>query len=411
MIGMGDERASEGARPRVVVVGGSGFYGRYVVEDLLAFTEAEVEIVCRRPQRAPRGPRITVTRASLDDVERLVDVFRGASAVVHCAGPFQRLPSRPPPLGPARAAVAAGVPYVDIAEDGAFLDVVKKLAKDATAPVLSGASVSPGFEFLAVEQLAFEADSILSIRSAAAPDTRRHRGDGMFRAMMFGVGQPFTAPRDGSWQQVHGWSEPEQVLFPPPIGRRLVHQVYGMADLELLTCRYGARTVSFKAGTEFAWLNRLLALWATVRARTGLPRRADRLTSLVRALSWLVGRAGDESGGFVIDVTSAHGTRTLSRGLGMSAATEGGRIPALLVGIAVQEILAGRLAGAGSVSLADWIDPSRVWDGLRQRGVDIWWRENAGPWQPGNPPWPHAGAQPTAEAGALGTPEQSSCPP
>ena len=81
---------------------------------------------------------------------------------------------------------------------------------------------------------------------------------------------------------MHGWSEPEWTLFPPPIGRRLVHQVYEMADLDVLTDLCGAGTVSFKAGTEFPVVNRAMGLFATLRARSGRPRTTQRWTPLVQ---------------------------------------------------------------------------------------------------------------------------------
>ncbi|MFF4438380.1 hypothetical protein [Streptomyces sp. NPDC001621] len=118
---------------------------------------------------------------------------------------------------------------------------------------------------------------------------------------------------------VHGWPEPEWTLFPPPVGRRLVHQVYEMADLDVAAGLYGARTIAFKAGTEFTAVDRALGLFPAVRARTGRPCAARRWTPLVRALSWLVGRVGDEAGAFTVSVSGRRDGRAVIRRIGMTA--------------------------------------------------------------------------------------------
>lgn len=348
----------------VVVVGGTGFYGRYLVDDLLRYTDASILVVARRPGRSSIG-RVRTAAVDHRDAAALSRVVSGAAVVVHCAGPFQFMP-----LGPLRAALAARVPYVDISEDRGFRRAVLELSAGTDIPVLTGASVVPAMEAAAAATLAGEFDDLIAIRSAAAPDTRRHRGDAMFRAMLHGAGVSFLAPRDGVSRLVRGWSEPEWVEFPPPLGRRLVYQVYEMADLDVLVEQFGVGTVSFKAGCEFAWLNRTLALASATRARFGRPRRPERFTSAVRGVSWLAGRFGDEAGGVVFEVTGHRDGQVVRRALGLSAARSGGRIPSLMAGIAVSEILAGRVD----------VPPSRLWSGLARRDVRLWRRSDDSGW-------------------------------
>lgn len=361
-----------------MVVGGTGFYGRYLVEDLLRRSEVRVTVVGRRvPQRRFGSERVGWVRADLRDVGRLSGLLDGAAAVVHCAGPFQSIDGEDAhPDGPLRAALLASVPYVDISEDRAFRRNAVVMAASADVPVLTGASVVPGMQALLAADLSRDMDQVDAVRSAAAPDTRRHRGPAMFEAMLHGAGLRFTAPRDGTPTVVHGWSEPEWVVFPPPIGRRLVHQVYEMADLDVLPDLLGAGTVSFKAGSEFTTLNRVLGAFASIRARTGLPRRPHRWTPVVRAGSWLAGRAGDEAGGFMMSVTGRLGGRTVTRSLGMTALEHGGRIPSLLAGIAVERILAGRLDAPGVVPLHSWLSPAELYTALVERDIRLWSRSD-----------------------------------
>ncbi len=84
-----------------------------------------------------------------------------------------------------------------------------------------------------------------------------------------------------------------------------------MADLDVLPELFGVGTVTFKAGSEFPLLNRLLGGAAALRARTGHPR-LEAYTSLVRGLSWLVGRFGNDAGGVIFEVVKDRGISLLS---------------------------------------------------------------------------------------------------
>ncbi|MCZ0990834.1 NAD(P)H-binding protein [Streptomyces diastatochromogenes] len=287
----------------IVVVGGSGFYGRYVVADLLRRPDVRVTVVSRRPPHpAFASDRVRWVAGDRDAPERLGDLLGDAVAVVHCAA-RSRPWTAPAPTRSGRCGRRwpPGFRTWTSARTAAFC-AAATVARSATAPVLTGASVVPGLQALIVHDLAHGMDRVDGVLCCAAPDTRRHRGPAMFEAMMHGAGLPFTAPRGGVPTVVHGWSEPEWTVFPPPVGRRLVHQVYEMADLDVLAELCGARTIAFKAGTEFTVVNRALGLFAALRARTGRPRATRRWTPLVRAVSWLVGRVGDEAGGFTVTV-------------------------------------------------------------------------------------------------------------
>lgn len=364
---------------RVAVVGGGGFYGRYLVADLLRFTAAQVLVVSRRaPQRLHPTDRVVPTTCDLRDLRALCEAIGGSTVVVHCAGPFQQLP-----LEPLRAAIATGVHYVDIAEDRAYRRRVLAMGAEARAAgivVLNGASVVPGMQVLFTELLRPRFDELVAVCGSAAPDTRRHRGPAMFHTMLISAGRPFLAPRDGLPVQVYGWREPEWFNFPAPVGRRLHYLVLEMADLDVLPELFGVRTVTFKAGSEFPMLNRVLGGAAALRARTGHPR-PEAYTSLVRGLSWLVGRFGNDAGGVIFEVAGRRGGLPHRQAIAVIGNRDGARIPAVRAGMAVQELLAGRLAAPGAADLRSWLQPDRLIQGLLRRGLRMWWRQDDGGWQ------------------------------
>jgi hypothetical protein len=318
----------------------------------------------------------------MNDQNALEEYVTGSRLVIHCAGPFRYLP-----LNPLRAAIEARVDYIDIAEDREYARQVWTLApaiEAAGITALNGISVVPAMEALFTQLILPFFDKVLSVRTFAAPDTRKHRGAAMFNTMLWGVGHPFKQLRRGRLVRVYGWGEPEWVDFPKPLSKRLTYLVLEMADLDVMPRLFGEQgleTVEFKAGSERPFLNRLLGLAATLRIRTGHPQW-ERYTALVRAFSWLVGRVGKDEGGVIFEVSGLRGNTPQTYRVALVAARDGGRFPAVLAGMAAEELLSGRLKVAGLVPVNKWIGGERLVAGLRRRGLQIWWQtpEGAG-WQ------------------------------
>ena len=202
----------------------------------------------------------------------------------------------------------------------------------------------------------------------------------MFYTMLLGVGRPFLQPRRGQAVRVAGWTEPEWVEFPSPIGKRLTHLVLEMADLDYLPELFGIETVEFKAGTEHPLLNRLLGLLANIRLRLGFPNW-EQFTPFVRGISWLAGVVGRDEGGVFFEIEGKEGQTTKRRCLALMAETDGGLIPSVLAGLAVEEIVNGRLTTSGLQPIHTWISPERLVEALQERGLTFLWQpEGQLPW-------------------------------
>ena len=105
--------------------GGGGAGGSKTPSSSFASASAAVSAACKK---YPALSKAIVAVASVDsgDVEKLTNLFKGASCVIHCAGPFQsggagarmsdknNSSSVPAPLA---AAIRARVPYVDVCDD------------------------------------------------------------------------------------------------------------------------------------------------------------------------------------------------------------------------------------------------------------------------------------------------------
>lgn len=357
--------------PVVLVLGGNGFYGSYVVRDLLATTKAHVVIAARHGSAAVHDPRVSTQTFDIDDAASVRDVARGADVIVHCAGPFMDLP-----LVPLDVAIELRIPYVDIAEDRAFAKAVRlRQAASAAAgvPLLSGMSVCPAMEALAVRYLQPTFDAVTACQTFAAPDTRRHRGPAMFETMLFGAGRRFEQPNANDGREAYGWTEPEWFDLPPPVGRRLTFRIHDMADVDLLPAIFGLDDVAFKAGSEWPMLNMLVGLAAQIRRRTGHPDWR-RFTRPARTLSRLAGLFGREDGGVAFEVGGLRNGLESWESVGITVDRHGGQIPSLLASMATAEVLAGRYAQPGVADVSTWIDPEAWLDGMRSRGLTVWRR-------------------------------------
>ena len=206
--------------PTVVVYGGTGFFGKLVVDDLLVRTTARIILAGRsKPRTASVNPRVTFTPSDLNDPASVRAALVGASVVVNCAGPYQS-------QGPAlmHEAIASRVHYIDLAEDRAFVREAQRsheAAKNAGVTLLSGLSVVPGLAALLARSIRDDFDELLSIRTFVAPGTRGSRGVATVRSLLSGVGRTLRLLREGRETIARGWSEPEWMEFPPPIGWRL----------------------------------------------------------------------------------------------------------------------------------------------------------------------------------------------
>src|SRR6266699_713684 len=149
-----------GGRPvrgRVMVIGGTGGFGRRLVEGLVATTDLDVIVAARDLDRAH-----TLTAALDPDHASAIALDRravtpemlreaGASVVVDAAGPFQGADYRV-----ARAAIAAGMHYLDLADGRGFVAGFAALDAEARAAgvvALTGASSTPSLSCAVLDRL------------------------------------------------------------------------------------------------------------------------------------------------------------------------------------------------------------------------------------------------------------------
>ena len=134
--------------PNVLVLGGTGRVGSSTASALLRAVpavnltlasrteESYQAALARRPELQPAAH----ARCNIDDDGALSTALRGVDLVIHAAGPFQRRQG----CGVLEAAIAAGVPYMDICDDSGYSQRAKALharAQAAGVPAITTAGM------------------------------------------------------------------------------------------------------------------------------------------------------------------------------------------------------------------------------------------------------------------------------
>ncbi|WP_068826899.1 saccharopine dehydrogenase family protein [Pseudomonas sp. BMS12] len=274
----------------VVVLGGYGNFGQVIVRKLAALPGMRVWVAGRDLAKAEALARETGSQAlqldmnAADLSERLRAL--GAQLLISTAGPFQRQDYRVP-----RAAIAAGLHYVDLADARAFVCGIDELDEEARAAdvlVCSGASSVPALAAAVIDELLPRFSRLDEIWHGIS-SSEKTPGTSTLAAVLDYCGKPFQQWRDGRWQAVYGWQDLARHDFPAPLGPRWVANC-DIPDLQLFAARYpSVRTVRFSAGvglriTQFgtwalSWLVRFGLLRSAVPLTHFLHRRAVALES------------------------------------------------------------------------------------------------------------------------------------
>lgn len=337
---------------RILVLGGYGNFGARICRALARDARHTVIAAGRDPERgaerAMLDPRIERARLDLAAPKFAQSLARLAPGlVVHCAGPFQGQDYRV-----ARAAIAAGAHYVDLADGRAFVtrfaEHLDGAARAANVLALTGASSVPALSSAVADALATRFSAVRSIAIAIAPGQRAPRGPATLAAVLGYVGRPIGWWQDGAWSVAFGWQKLQRLRFAG-LGRRWA-AACDVPDLELFPLRYsGVLTVEFRAALELAVQQ--LALWLAAAARRArLPLPLERWAApLDRIASWM-DRFGGERGGMLVRL---EGIRTIGvRGRVewhlTADANHGPEVPCMPAILVARKLAAGAIAARGA---------------------------------------------------------------
>jgi hypothetical protein len=339
-----------------LLLGGYGAFGGRIAERLAKTPNLRLIIAGRSLERArsaadklASGRRdAIVVPAALDAAQvgerELRDL--GATVLINASGPYQWQDYRL-----ARACIAAGTHYIDLADARAFVLDITALDAEARRVgvlVVSGASTVPAVSGAVLDELVPQLASPASVEIVIAPGNSFDPGLATTQSILSTLGRPFPASNTIATAR-HGWQGLRRVTIPG-LGARWLGACE-TPDLDLLPRRYpGLQDAKVFAALEIGTFH--LGLWGmSWLVRAGLVRHPERLASPLLRLKHALGSLGTDVGGMMVTLAGVgHDGRTRRIIWRLIARRgHGPCIPGIPSVILTRQLLAGRLTRRGAM--------------------------------------------------------------
>lgn len=334
---------------RVLVIGAAGVFGSRLCEGLLRNGFAVVAAGRDRGRAEAVAGRLTavfpdgaVSVAVLDTATLTAADLKATRAdiVADMAGPFQGAEPTT-----ARAAVAAGLSYVDLADGRDFVAAFPALdaaSKAAGVAALTGCSSTPALSNAVLDRLTEGWREVVSVEAAISPGARAPRGLSVMRAILSWLGRPVRV-YDGAWTTRRGWSGLYRRDFGAA-GRRRV-SLCETPDLDLFSARFAPRERAlFLAGLEPAAAH--LGAWVLAGLVRVLRFDPVPMAGLLVRLSGWASVVGSDRGAMRVEAYGVDAEGRAARAVWWLVAEpgEGPVTPTLPALTAIKAMGAGRIA-------------------------------------------------------------------
>jgi hypothetical protein len=277
--------------------------------------------------------------------------------VIDAAGPFQDSD-----FGVPAACIAAGIPYLDLADGRAFVTGIGALdedAKNAGVAIIAGASSVPALSGAVIRTLAADLSAVTAIDMSISASNRATAGPSVASAILSYVGKPVQLWR-GHWVAATGWQLLRRQRFDCGQGESVTRLV-ALADVPdhqiVPNAVPGKPAVTFRAGPEFAF--QTLALWLlSWPVRWGWITALTPLSNVLRIGQGLTARLGSDRSAMAVEVKGFDGRGALQRVWTLIAENgDGPEIPTMAAALLADMILDQRLApGARNASAVLTLD-------------------------------------------------------
>jgi hypothetical protein len=343
------------AAARVIVLGASGTLGARIVGLLRReLPSARVIGACRHPESlsTPEARYL-----DLADPSSFASAFEEAHALIHAAGPFDH------DAGPlVSACLEAGVDYLDLAEDPAFVARAQSTAAALAAPrarAVAGCSTVPGLVALLARRFEGQRD-VASIDAHLSLGSRNPVSVGLLYGLLRPLGQP--GPTGEPWFS-------RLVRFRFADGRARSFGRYPIALEKGVDLEGHTVPVHLFVGFDRALLTRLLAQSGRVLPRLS-PQALRRLCVRILPIAQAARVLGAEEGRLAL-VARDSNDRELAR-LELHAETGGLDVPASPVVWALRRLLASRdVPPPGFAPLERLVEPGVALAWLRTHGYRV----------------------------------------
>ncbi|QZP30939.1 saccharopine dehydrogenase NADP-binding domain-containing protein [Pseudomonas sp. DR48] len=238
---------------RVMVIGGYGNFGSIICRHLIAMPGVELVISGRDPHKLQRTVNELKSRSGIVCEGWCGDAMgtefksvlskMNIQLLIHTGGPFQGQS-----YAVAESCIDAGVNYCDLADCRTFVSgigVLDARAKQAGVAILSGCSSVPTLSAAIIDQQRYRFTRIDSIEHGISSSAKMP-GLSTVEGVLAYAGKPIKQLKHGQVHEVLGWQD-LTLRKMQHLGTRMLANV-DVPDIDIFASRYGAHTLSFKAG-------------------------------------------------------------------------------------------------------------------------------------------------------------------
>ena len=331
---------------RIVVLGGTGYFGRLAV-DLLREAGATPLVAARRSGDL---------RVDVEDGASIKGALRAGDVALDIVGPFQ---ARTTAL--VEAAIDVGFHVVDVSDAPGYSEKLVALADriaEAGIAVCTSCSSLSAVSAALVRRSGIEAPARVSafLRPATAHTANPATAASAFRSL----GRPIRALREGRLVDEVGMRASRTFDWPAPIGRARGRLLEGADVVNLPRIWPSLREVDFWVDPNVPGLSALLGLAARASFVRWIFERTQSVgLVLARALGGTVGV-------FAVEIEGADG-RVVRLVLSGPAHTE--RTAVVPATLAARAIAEGRLTARGLVPHDRQVDPDALFEALEAAGI------------------------------------------
>ncbi len=344
---------------KVLIIGGYGRFGGNLAK-LLSDCEgltlliagrnlAKAKQFCAAYQGIAEARPLTCDR---NDIAPVLEKEK-PDLVVDASGPFQTYGNNPYHV--AKACIAVGIHYFDLADSAGFVANIGELNKDAKkarVTVLSGVSTCPALSGAVVRDLA-QGMTVTDITLGIAPTPKADLGLSVIKGILSYTGTKIPTVKDGKQTHFIGLAESRRYQIAPdnypPLEERRFSAVEAPELIIFPKLYPRLQNIWVGAGTRPEFLLRLLNGLAIMKARFNLPN-LTLLAKLVHRVMSLC-KFGPHRGGMFVEVTGEVDGQSITRAWHLIAeGNDGPLIPAIAAETLVRKMLAGKKleTGAGS---------------------------------------------------------------
>lgn len=359
---------------RVLIIGGYGNFGSFITKKLAQESNIQVIIAGRSLEKAQAlADEVGGEAVQLDINTGFSDalVVIKPDIVIHTSGPFQAQG-----YDVAKACIALGVHYIDLADGRKFVEGIEGLdaqAKDKGVLAISGASSVPCLTSALVDHYRGEFQTLESLDYGITTAQKTARGLATTAAILSYTGKAFPTLVSGKFTDVYGWQDIRARKYPA-LGWRLLGNC-DVPDLALFPKRYPElQSIRFYAGLEIPFIH--VTLWMlSWLVRAGLIKSLVKAAPLMLKTSYMFDWLGSANSAFHMELSGIDksGQNKVIKFELTARSGDGPYIPCMPAILLTKKLAAGELNETGAYSCMGFITKDEYLGALGE--MDIEWTE------------------------------------